>query len=430
MSTILEHPQAQALLDQTDVAPQTVNRCSRHLTAFIQRYLPCFYREEQRHHADTILRGKLTGLERKTTEPIATQAHQKRRPLQHFVGAGLWRDDLVLDELRRHVRAEIADPKAVLVLDPSAVAKKGQDSCGVQRQWCGSLGKIENCQVGVFLGYAAPRGKALVAARLFLPEQRAADPAHCSKTYVPEAITYQEKWRIGLNLVRGPGHELPHAWIVGDDEFGRASALRLALRCDRERYALDVPCNTQIRDLSQRRPPSRPGGPERLPLWESVADWADRQPKGRWRYFTVRDGEKGPLRVKALQQWVQTRDEDSDLGPRERLVVIRSLEQQPQTWYVLSNASKDTPLAAVVAAHGERHRIEELLEEGKGEVGLDHYEVRSWPGWHHHMTLTLLALWFLELERLQVGEKKSGSDCVVDSEDLHGIAASAPRACA
>jgi SRSO17 transposase len=430
MSTILEHPKAQALLDQTDVAPQTVNGCSRNLTAFIQRYLPCFYREEQRHHADTILRGKLTGLERKTTEPIAIQAHQKRRPLQHFVGAGLWQDDVVLDKLRRHIRADIADPRAVLVLDSSGVAKKGQDSCGVQRQWCGSLGKVDNCQVGVFLGYAAPRGKALGAARLFLPEKRAADSAHRSKTYVPEDVVYQEKWRIGLDLVRGPGHDLPHAWIVGDDEFGRASALREALRFDRERYALDVPCNTQIRDLSERRPPSRPGGPERLPLWESVADWANRQPKGRWRYFTVRAGEKGPLRVKALQQWVQTKDEDGYPGTRERLVVIRSIEPQPQTWYVLSNASRDTSLAAVVIAHGERHRIEELLEEGKGEVGLDHYEVRSWTGWHHHMTLTLLALWFLQLERLQLGKKKSGADGVVAAENLHGAVTPATAKCA
>src|SRR3984893_17840933 len=122
MSTLLEHPQAQALLDQTDVSPDDVRACARHLTAFIQRYLPCFYRKEQRHHADTILRGKLTGLQRKTTEPIATQAHQKRRPLQLFVGAGLWSDDAVTDELRRHVHAVIADPKGVLILDPSGFA--------------------------------------------------------------------------------------------------------------------------------------------------------------------------------------------------------------------------------------------------------------------------------------------------------------------
>jgi hypothetical protein len=318
MSTILEHPEAQALLEQTDVAPETVNSCSRHLTAFIQRYLPSFYRKEHRQHADTILRGKLTGLQRKTTEPIATQAHQKRRPLQLFVGAGLWSDNDVTDELRRHVAAEIADPKGVLILDPSAVAKKGTESCGVQRQWCGSLGKVENCQVGVFLGYATPRGKALVAARLFLPEARAADQQHRKKTYVPKDVAYQEKWRIGLDFIRGPGRELPHAWVVGDDEFGRASDLRGLLRLDHERYALDVPCNTQIRDLSGRRPPSRPGGPSRMPPWESVADWADRQPKKRWRYFTIRDGEKGPLRVKALQQWVQTKDSDGRRRSRWR----------------------------------------------------------------------------------------------------------------
>jgi SRSO17 transposase len=258
-----------------------------------------------------------------------------------------------------------------------------------------------------------------------LPEKRAADPKHRKKTYVPQDVVYQEKWRIGLDLVRGPGQELPHGWVVGDDEFGRPSAFRAQLRLDKERYVLDVPCDTQIRDLSCRRPPSRPGGPDRVPAWESVAAWAERQPKGRWRYFTLRDGEKGPLRVKALQQWVQTRDEDGRPGARERLVVIRSLEKQPQTWYTLSNASKDTPLVEVLGAHGERHRIEELFEEGKGEVGLDHYEVRSWTGWHHHMTLTLLALWFLQLERLRLGKKKSGSDGAVDPADLHETAATA-----
>jgi SRSO17 transposase len=430
MSTILEHPAAQALLDETVVEPATVNACSRHLTPFIQRYLPFFYRKEQRGHADTILRGKLTGLERKTTEPIARQAHQKRRPLQQFVGAGQWSDSDVLDEMRRHVHAELADPKAVLILDPSGVAKKGTASCGVQRQWLGSLGKVDNGQVGVFLAYAAPRGKALVAARLYLPKERAADKAHRDKTYVPKEITYLEKWRISLEQLRGPGRTLPHAWVVGDDEFGRASELRALLRFDGERYALDVPCNTLIRDLSQRRAPLRPGGPERPPDWENVDAWAARQAKKRWRYFTVRNGEKGPLRVKALQQWVQTKDEDGYPGTRERLLVIRSVEKKPRTWYVLSNASAETPLVAVVKAHGERHRVEELLQEGKEEVGLDHYEVRSWTGWHHHMTLTLVALWFLQLERLRLGGKKSGSDRVADPADLHGVVAPASTACA
>src|SRR3954469_24341414 len=166
MSTILEHPDAQALLDQTDVSPGTVRACCRHLTAFVRRYLPLFYRDEQRQHAETVLRGKLTGLQRKTTAPIAAQAQQKRRPLQHFVGAGQWDDRAVRAELRRHVREELADPDAVLVVDNHGVPKQGKDSCGVARQWCGRLGKKDNCQVGYFLAYAAPRGRALLDCQL------------------------------------------------------------------------------------------------------------------------------------------------------------------------------------------------------------------------------------------------------------------------
>ena len=274
MSTILEHPQAQELLAQTEVEPETVCHCRRRLTRFVQRYLPCFYRDEHRQHAQIILQGKLTGLQRKTTEPIAMEADLKRRPLQHFVGAGGWQDDAVLAELRRHVGEELGEADGVLVLDPSAFPKKGIESCGVARQWCGRLGKVDNCQVGVFLAYVASRGQTLVDGRLFLPHDRAADRKHRVKTYVPKEITFAEKWRLGLDLVRTSGQELAHGWIVGDDEFGRVTEFRAALRQDKERYVLDVPCDTLMRDLSERRPPSRPGGKPRWPLWERVDHWA------------------------------------------------------------------------------------------------------------------------------------------------------------
>src|SRR5438067_7051728 len=138
---ILDHPQAQALLADADLSPAAVAACEAHLAAFARRYLPLFLRTEHRDHALTVLRGKLTGLQRKTTEPIATAAGQKRRPLQLFVGAGGWDDRAVLDELRRHVKEELADPDGVFVLDPSTFPKKGDASCGVARQWCGRLGK-------------------------------------------------------------------------------------------------------------------------------------------------------------------------------------------------------------------------------------------------------------------------------------------------
>src|SRR5947209_9593477 len=197
---ILDHPDAQALLADAELSAAAVRSCADRLTAFAQRYLPRFHRQEQRGHALTVLRGKLTGLQRKTTEPIATQAGQKRRPLQLFVGAGGWHDRAVLDELRHHVRDEVADPDGVFVLDPSAFPKKGDDSCGVARQWCGCLGKIDNCQVGVFLAYASRRGKALLDARLYLDKDWAADPKRRTRTYVPAAVTFRAKWRIGLDL--------------------------------------------------------------------------------------------------------------------------------------------------------------------------------------------------------------------------------------
>ena len=406
MSTILEDPRAQELLAQTEVEPDTVRHCMQHLTRFIQRYLPCFYREEHRQHAEVILKGKLSGLKRKTTEPVAIEGGLKRRPLQLFVGAGGWDDDAVLGELRRHVKDELADADGVLVIDPSAFPKKGTESCGVARQWCGRLGKVDNCQAGVFLAYVAPRGKTLIDCQLYLPEDRADDRKHRAKTYVPEEIVFQEKWRIGLDMVLSTGREIPHGWVVGDDEMGRVTELRAELRLAKERYVLDVPCNTLVRDLSERVAPTHAGGKPRVPPFEGANQWAARQSKKRWKKIRLAGGEKGPRDVLVLQQQMQTKDADGRVGPRERLTVIKTREKKPQVWYTLSNAAREVPAAAVTAAHGSRHGIEELLEQGNQDVGMSHYEVRSWTGWHHHMTLTLLALWFLQLERLEMGKKK------------------------
>jgi SRSO17 transposase len=419
--TILEHPDAQALLQDATLSADAVRSCADRLTAFAGRYLPLFHRSEQRDHALTILQGKLTGLQRKTTEPIANQAGLKRRNLQLFVGDGGWDDDAVLGELRRHVAQELADPDAVFVLDGSAFPKKGQDSCGVARQWCGRLGKVENCQRGYFLAYAARRGSALLDARLYLPADWAEDPARRAKTHVPAGVVFQEGWRIALGLLDQARAGLPGRWVTGDDEFGRASELRGHLRLRRLRYVLDVPCNTLVRDPAERRPPRRQGGKPLLAPFERVESWVGRQPAGRWRTVRLRDGEKGPVWLKVLLATVQAREEGGRVGPRERLVVLKSREAVPRTWYALSNAheARRVELAFV---HGTRHRIEERLEEGKQEVGSSHYEVRSWVGWRHHMTLSLLALWFLQTERLRLGGKNAGAYGAAGAGHLHGTA--------
>jgi SRSO17 transposase len=148
--SLLEHPTALGLLADADVSAAAVRGCGQRLQTFLRRYLPRFYREEQRALAQVVLEGKLSNLERKTSEPIAALAGRARKPVQRFVGAGQWDDEAVMAELRRHVAQERSDPDAVLVLDPSGFAKKGTASCGVSRQWCGRLGKIDNCQIGVF----------------------------------------------------------------------------------------------------------------------------------------------------------------------------------------------------------------------------------------------------------------------------------------
>jgi SRSO17 transposase len=414
--SLLERPEAQALLADAVVSPAAIRRCQEHLTSFLQRYLPLFYRREQRDLATLVIQGRLSGLERKTSEPIAHQAGRHRKPVQHFVGAGAWDDEAVMTELRRHVAEELGDPQAVLVVDSSGFPKKGSASCGVARQWCGRLGKLDNCQVGVFLGYAAPGGHAPLDRRLFLPRDRAADRKHRRRTHVPQGVVFQEKWRISLELLDRSGPDVPHGWVVGDDEFGRATEFRAQLRLRRERYVLDVPANTLVREVAQR-----PHG--QRPAFERAEVWAARQPAGRWKTITIRAGAKGPLQVRALQRRVQTKGDDGHVGPTETLLVIRSLGAAAPTWYSVSNARREERLPVLVGVRSERHRIEEVLQEGKGEVGLAHYEVRSWVGWHHHLTLALVALWFLTLERRRLGEKNTGFDASPGAGDLQPSAA-------
>jgi len=418
--SLLEQPEAQALLADAEVSAGDVRGCRDHIARFLKRYLPLFYREEQRGHAAAFVRGLLSGLERKSVEPIAAQAGVPRKDLQYFVGGGGWDDDKVMAELRRHVREELAEADGIIVLDPSAFPKKGTHSCGVARQWCGRLGKKENCQLGVFLAYVSSRGHAPLDRRLYLPKDWIDDPARRAECHVPEDVTYRKTWEIAHDLLRRSGPDTLHKWVVGDDEFGRASEFRAALRDDGERYVLDVPCNTNIRDLNGRRPPRKKAhkGAKRKVPFVRVDTWARKLPADRWTRLTIRDGAKGPLEVEAVSARVCAK-RSRRIGPEEQVLVIRTLDPQPDWTYSLSNAPPDTPLVELVQVRSSRHRVEEVFQQSKGEVGLAHYEVRSWVGWHHHITLALLAVWFLVLERGRMGGKNPGSDRGADAGALH-----------
>jgi len=407
----------ETLLTDCDVKPRTLAPMLERLRDFAARYQPRFWRSEQREHALMYLKGLLSDLPRKSIEPITVEHGVPRRMLQRFVGAGGWDDEAVMDELRAHVREELSDPDAVLVIDGSAFHKRGPESCGVKRQWCGRLGKTENCQIGVYLGYAAAKGHTLVAHRLYLPQEWASDRARRRISYVPDDVEFMTAWEIAAAMVEAYGRDLPHAWLAADDEFGRSTGFRDWMRISGERYVVDVPCSTAVRPLNARQRSRR-----KRDGFRSAEDWARALPPSAWTQVHIRDGEKGPLELLAVRAKVQTK-RDGRPGLIEWLLVLKTLGAQPEWSFHLSNASDDVPLEEMVRVRAGRHRIEEDLERGKGEVGLAHYEVRSWVGWHHHMTLASLALFFLVLEQRRIGGKNPGDHDPASSGGAEGAAA-------
>ena len=183
--SLLDHPEARALLADAEMFPGDVRGCSNHITRFLKHYLQLFYRQEQRGHAAAFVRGLLSGLPRKSVEPIGAKAGIPRKNLEFIVGCGIWDDEKVMAELRRHVCEELAEDQGVIVIDPSGFPKKGTDSCGVARQWCGRLGKQENCQIGVYLAYTSSNGHAPLDRRLYLPKDWLDDPQRRQECHVP-----------------------------------------------------------------------------------------------------------------------------------------------------------------------------------------------------------------------------------------------------
>lgn len=371
-------------VEETEVSGEVVKQLVNRLSEYLQEYLPLFGRRENRGHALMYVRGRLQHLERRTLEPIAAEHGVHRRPLQYFVGAGRWADDPVRDQLLADVAEELGSRDGVLIMDASGFPKKGDKSVGVQRQWCGRLGKEENCQVGEFLGYASPKGHTLVDCALYLPKSWADNQSRRAEAHVPVDVEFKTGWELAYEMVSKCSVSLPHSWVVGDDAYGHPVALRRRLDADGERYLLEVASKTQVK--------VRSSGDH----WQSVASVADSLPPDRWTRVRTRDGEKGPIEVMAAKVRVTTRAGSGKRteGARESLLITKRGNER---WFYLSNARNCSAdkMARVAAC---RHYVEQSLQLGKGDVGLDEYEVRSWVGWHHHMTLSFLALFFLVRE--------------------------------
>jgi SRSO17 transposase len=383
------------------------------LETFMEPFVASLHRHEQGDHATTFVQGLCSDLERKNNESIAYLFGLDRKTIQHFIGESKWDDTALREELACQIGKELGEEDGVIAFDPSAFPKSGKQSVGVARQWCGRLGKVENCQVGVYLSYVSSKGYALVDAELYLPKEWTKDKPRMKRAGIPKKQQrYRKRYDICLSLLDRHGDKLPHTWITGDDELGRPATFRRKLRERNERYLLAVPSNTKIRDLGNWNS-ATPGSPssERPPS-QRVDVWAKSRDDKEWTTIEVRDGEKGPITVEAIKTPVETGWQKYATIATEVLVVIRYHDRDSnvqKTDYYLSNAQPETSLNKFCRAARAEVRVEECFRRGKSDVGLADYEVRNWVGWHHHQTLSLLASWFLNVETRRA-EKKDTSN--------------------
>jgi SRSO17 transposase len=406
----------EAMLAECEVLPQVFAGVAQRLAQFVEPFAARLRQPAQREHATDYVSGLLSDLECKNVESIAYRCDQDRRDLQHFIGCSQWDHRPLLTELARQVGRELGEDDGVIVFDPSAFPKKGAKSVGVQRQWCGRLGKVDNCQVAVYMAYVSRIDHALVNARLYLPEEWAKDRARRKAAGVPKEVRFQTRHAQALEMLAECGAALPHAWIAGDDEMGKSGRFRRDLHALGERYLLAVPCDTLLRDLDAPAPEY--GGRGRLPKtpFQRVDQWRDALSKEAWARINVRDGDKGPLEVEVATCRIRTKGNQRIMKHDETLVVVRSRGDDGATKFdfYVSNALAGTTAKEFARVALAAHRIEEAIKRGKSEAGLSHYEVRHWLGWHHHQTLSLIAAWFLVREALRGKKMDSRNDRAAD----------------
>lgn len=411
------------LLQECQVAPEIFDQVLPRLHTFMEPFVAPFQGPALTQHAKTYVSGLLSDVERKNVESIAYQFGQNRLGLQGFIGWADWDDEPLRKELLGQVGKQLGQGDGVLVFDPSAFPKSGRESVGVARQWCGRLGKVDNCQVAIYLGYVSRMGHTLVDLRLYLPKEWTQDKARLDKAGVPKARRgYRTRHQLALEMLEQNSASLPHRWIAGDDEMGRPYWFRRRLAALGERYVLAVPANTLMRDMETEPPPSRgQGRPPKRP-WQSVQQWAESLGEEAWRRVDVRDGAKGPLVVEVVKRRVVSRTHRRQQGDEELLVVIRYRDRDQaqivKVDYYLSNAAPGTPLPELARVAKAAHRIEECIQRSKSEAGLADYEVRNWAGWQHHQTLSLLATWFLERETHR-GKKMDACDHLTTDSPGH-----------
>jgi SRSO17 transposase len=389
--------------------PETVDRKTvrswvKELDALNERIAQRFSRTEVRRRARTYLRGLLGSAERKNSWQLAEAAGESTPyGVQHLLGRANWDADLVRDELREYVVEHLGGEGAILVVDETGFLKKGTESVGVKRQYTGTAGKRENCQVGVFLAYATDKGAAFIDRELYLPEEWAEDEERRRRAGVPEEVDFATKPRLARKMLqRALEAEVRAGWVVADSVYGDTRRLGVWLEEHEQAYVMAVSGKAHVwRGFYQ------PKVGEILDALREGTLPSEEDDEG-WKRLSAGEGSKG----ERLYDWLGLPlNRPLQEGFARWLLVRRSIDDPDELTAYAVFAPEESTLEELARVAGSRWKIEEAFEEAKGEVGLDHYEVRSWPGWYRHITLAMFAHAFLaairasgrDIEELQKG---------------------------
>jgi SRSO17 transposase len=386
---------------------------------FHSRFAPYLGRREVREQAVKYLHGLISSVERKNGWQLAEAIGDKTPDAtQRLLYSASWTENGARDELRRYVITHFGDDDGIGVVDETGFLKKGDKSAGVQRQYTGTAGKRENCQLGVFLTYATKEGQTFLDRRLYLPESWCDDPERRAEAKIPEDVVFQTKPQQAVEMLRHAWDAgVPMRWVTGDEVYGEAPYLRDAVAESGRWYVLAVRAHTSVwlerpevavpewcgtgRKPVHAQVVDEEAHPIRIPTL--VASWPD----SRWRRLEVAEGEKGPR----VYDWACQRiveQQDKLPGRDGWLVVRRSISDPTDLAYYLSNAPARTDLLTLAQVASTRYTIEQCIEEAKGETGLDQYEVRYWHSWYRHITLSMMAHAWLASIRLRRNEEKGG----------------------
>lgn len=386
------------------------DRWADSFAAFHARFGALFARRETRDQAAKYVRGLLAPVERKNGWQVA-EAVGDATPdrTQRLLYRADWDADAARDILQDFVGETFGDPDGIGVVDETGILKKGTGSVGVQRQYSGTAGKVENCQIATVLTYASATGHVFLDRRLYLSEGWCADPERRKTTKVPAEVVFQTKPEQAIGMLEHAWERgVPMRWVTGDEVYGDAPRLRESVQSHERWYVLAVSSTTPV--WPERPPVEEPGPSRRGPPRTKVRLASDAPPPvtvatvvgawsaERWERFSVADGEKGPR----IYDWGRERvieSRDHLPGPEVWLLARRSVSDPKELAYYLAWAPPDTTLPTLARIAATRFTVEQCIEEAKGEVGFDQYEVRFWPSWHRHMTLVMMAhAWLASLQ--------------------------------